>query len=186
MIIGIAGKTGAGKTSVAEYLIGKGYFHIDLDKYGHKALEQIWSDLLERFGDVVIGKYGSIDRKALAQIVFNDQSALEFVENKVHPLMCHAIKWDIDNHSLVVIEGYLLHRFDLGRKIDILLWIDCPWLIRFLRLCKRDKNFMGILDRMKNQKGMKEDIQELGYNRINNIWFNRACSNINEIIKERA
>ena len=74
-VIGLTGGIGAGKSTVSDYLLDKGYIVIDADKIA-RSLTDKGSDTLQAltaaFGAEILFADGSLDRKKLAGIVFSD------------------------------------------------------------------------------------------------------------------
>ena len=68
--------------------------------------------MAERFGDHIIAADGSLDRAAVAAIVFNDKQALADLNAIVHPAMQTEIQRQIDAHAdtdrVVVLDFPLL------------------------------------------------------------------------------
>lgn len=86
-IIGLAGGIGSGKSSVAQLLRELGAVTVDLDEAGHEALkrEDVRDRLVREFGKGILNAEGDIDRKALGDIVFNNQESLTKLNAIVHP-----------------------------------------------------------------------------------------------------
>ncbi|MBN1410845.1 MAG: pantetheine-phosphate adenylyltransferase [Spirochaetales bacterium] len=90
-MVGVTGEIGAGKSYVSNRLSGIGakrkipVHNIELDHIGHKILgelsEPLYREIREQiareFGGQIRNKDGTISRKALGEIVFNDQSKLD-------------------------------------------------------------------------------------------------------------
>ena len=81
--IAVTGGIGAGKSTVTDYLIDKGYTVIDADKMsremtsaGGKAMPYI----LEHFGASYVNEDGSLNRAAMRDLVFRDTTAKELLE----------------------------------------------------------------------------------------------------------
>ncbi len=86
-IIGILGGIGSGKSSVARALEDLGCAVIDADQLAHKLLDApvIQQKILTIFGSSVQSNDQSIDRAALGALVFSDATALEQLNQIIHP-----------------------------------------------------------------------------------------------------
>lgn len=73
----IIGGMGAGKSTVRKVLVEQGLSFIDLDQVGHEVLrwDTVKAELVETFGEDILGQDGEIDRKALAAIAFDNAIA---------------------------------------------------------------------------------------------------------------
>ncbi|MBR2471842.1 MAG: dephospho-CoA kinase, partial [Clostridia bacterium] len=85
-IYGLTGGSGSGKSSAADILKEKGFFVIDADITAREILN---GDVLEKlrinFGNSVINSDGTLNRKALAKIVFADNDKLSLLNSITHP-----------------------------------------------------------------------------------------------------
>ena len=88
-VIGLTGGVGSGKSLVAQILKQEtGAELILTDDVGHIVTDKGGSafDLVvERFGNEIVSETGEIDRKKLADIVFNDKKAIKDLNDIVHP-----------------------------------------------------------------------------------------------------
>jgi dephospho-CoA kinase len=86
-VIGIVGGVGAGKSTVAAELGALGCAVIDADAVGHELLgeDEVRQALRQRWGDRVLRPDGSVDRKAVAAIVFSDADELAALNAVMHP-----------------------------------------------------------------------------------------------------
>lgn len=90
-VLGITGGIASGKSSAAEYLQSLGAHMIDADAHSHAltanpdgaALPEIRS----AFGDEVFAPDGSLDRRALGEIVFADAGKRRTLESILHPMI---------------------------------------------------------------------------------------------------
>ena len=86
--IGLTGSIGAGKSTVARYLEQLGYPVIDADRLGHEAYlpdTSCYQQVVRVFGDAVVAEDGTINRKALGNIVFADLTQLQRLNEIVWP-----------------------------------------------------------------------------------------------------
>lgn len=87
-VIGIAGGSGTGKTTISRHLVGRGGVHIDGDVVGHEILntdETVISAVREKIGPDVMKADGHIDRRKLASRVFADAALLKVYNGIIHP-----------------------------------------------------------------------------------------------------
>ena len=94
-IIGITGNIACGKTAVGHMLLEMGAErYIDADALVHQLYlkgQPIAVKVAEAFGSDVVAADGSIDRKALGAIVFQDVEAMRRLEAIVHPAVGRAL-----------------------------------------------------------------------------------------------
>ena len=94
-IIGITGNIGCGKTAVGHMLLEMGAErYIDADALVHQLYlkgQPIAVKVAEAFGPDVVAADGSIDRKALGEIVFQNAGAMRRLEAIVHPAVGQAL-----------------------------------------------------------------------------------------------
>jgi dephospho-CoA kinase len=115
IVVGLTGGIGAGKSTVSAMLAERGAVIVDADQIA-RDLQAPGSPVLdrmaERFGAHIIGDDGSLDRGAVAAIVFHDADALKDLNGIVHPAMQSEIQRQIDVHRdtnrVVVLDFPLL------------------------------------------------------------------------------
>lgn len=115
IVVGLTGGIGAGKSTVASMLAAHGAVIVDADQIA-RDLQSPGSAVLdamaERFGRHIINDDGSLDRAAVAAIVFNDADALADLNAIVHPAMHTEIDQQIAAHAhtdhVVVLDFPLL------------------------------------------------------------------------------
>ncbi len=131
--IGLTGPIGCGKSTVARWLGERGAVVIDADAVAREvtAPGQPGHDaVLARFGDPVRAADGTLDRAALARIVFSDPAALRDLEAIVHPLVRPRILAAIDAAAgteapAVAIEAIKLVEGGLAELCDVVWWVTC-------------------------------------------------------------
>ncbi|MDX2379207.1 MAG: dephospho-CoA kinase [Acidimicrobiia bacterium] len=115
ILVGLTGGIGAGKSTVSTMLAARGAVIVDGDVVA-RDLQSPGSPVLdrmaERFGSHIILGDGSLDRPAVAKIVFNDKEALKDLNAIVHPAMQDEITRQIevqrDTDRVVVLDFPLL------------------------------------------------------------------------------
>ena len=87
-VVGLTGGIGAGKSTVSAALAAKGAVVIDADAITREVQEPgtpVFDAMVERFGPGIVAEDGSLDRQAVADIVFPDPAALADLNAIVHP-----------------------------------------------------------------------------------------------------
>jgi dephospho-CoA kinase len=88
LTVGLTGGIGAGKSAVADLLVDLGAVLIDADRIAREVVAPggpAYQPLIDRFGPAIVDADGTIDRPALAAIVFPDPEALADLNAITHP-----------------------------------------------------------------------------------------------------
>lgn len=110
-IIGITGGVGAGKSSVLEILRDRFHARVILADLVAKDLMEPGKPGLgavtEALGTGFLREDGSVDRKALAELIFHDGQALETMNRIIHPMVWEAIKAEAASapETLIIVEA---------------------------------------------------------------------------------
>lgn len=86
--LALTGGIGSGKSTVAHMFAERGATIIDADAISRDLMEpgqQVLAEVIEAFGAHLLDNTGRLDRQALADVVFNDDSARERLNAIVHP-----------------------------------------------------------------------------------------------------
>jgi dephospho-CoA kinase len=86
--IGLTGGIGAGKSTVAVLLVERGAVVIDADVIVRELQQPgapVFVEMVARFGPGIVRPDGTLDRAAVAAIVFADREALAALNDIVHP-----------------------------------------------------------------------------------------------------
>ena len=87
-LVGLGGGIGSGKSTVSLLLAESGAAIVDADLIARKVVEPgtpALAELADRFGNGVLAADGSLNRQALADIVFKDPEALKALNGITHP-----------------------------------------------------------------------------------------------------
>lgn len=140
--IGLTGNIASGKSEVARMLAAHGATVIDADVLAREAVEpdtQALKDIVKRWGKEVLKNDGSLDRGALRQIVFADQSELDALNRIVHPGVTRlrdrevAIAKERGDQIVVQVIPLLFER-NLVDEFDAIVLVDAPRPLRLERL----------------------------------------------------
>jgi dephospho-CoA kinase len=119
-LVGLGGGIGAGKSTVSELLSQRGAVIVDADKIAREIVEPdgpAYGPLVDRFGEEVLNADRTLNRGALAGIVFTDKEALRDLNAITHPEIGKAIAERIAAHmgtdGIVILDAALL--FDSPR-----------------------------------------------------------------------
>lgn len=117
LIIGLTGGIASGKSTVAAKFGELGAYVIDADKLGHKAYlkgSEAFFQIVDTFGEDVVGPDGEIDRVALGAKVFGEGNRLKELTDIVWPAIRHLADAEIasvrENESgrTIVLEAAVL------------------------------------------------------------------------------
>ena len=97
LAVAITGGIGAGKSEALRAFARHGAATISSDEIVHRLLredEQVQKALVDRFGERILDEAGQIYRGAVADIVFPDLEALQWLEQLLHPLVAREyLEW---------------------------------------------------------------------------------------------
>lgn len=147
LILGLTGKTGAGKSTVASYLKNEGCFIIDGDIVAREIVlpgQPALRDLCNAFGQDILLIDGSLDRKKLAVKAFSSPEATELLNSTTHPhikkrfeqLISQAEK---ENFSVAVIDAAALLESDCKDLCEKIIVVCADEKVRLERILHRDK-----------------------------------------------
>lgn len=165
-VIGLTGGIGAGKSTVSDYLLDKGYIVIDADKIA-RALTDKGSDTLQAltaaFGEEILFADGSLDRKKLAGIVFSDgekrlileeittKEVVRIIEERLMQLQGEGCK------GPVFVDAPLLFESGADKLTGAVWLVDADLDVRVARVMARDSaSAEDVKRRIANQMDSEE------------------------------
>ena len=187
-IIGLTGGIGSGKSTVAKYLASKGVAVYIADVEAKKLMDSqdVIEEIKDYFGEKVISKKGTIKRKTLAKIVFNDKEKLSKLNSIVHPKVKeHFTEWVLlhKNEPFVIKEVAILFETNGHLDCDKVILVTAPEDVRLMRVMQRDNvSKEDVLARMNNQMSEEEKIAKSDYV-IHNIALNDTYNQIDKLLK---
>ena len=141
-VIGLTGNIASGKSLVASILVDLGAELIDADQVARDCLapgSPGAAAVITRFGPLVLGSDGVLDRRALGRIVFSDPAALADLEAIVHPPTREEIlsRLGRSQATVVVIEAIKLLESPLMTEVNSVWVVTAPRDARIERLVDR-------------------------------------------------
>jgi dephospho-CoA kinase len=146
-VIGLTGGIGAGKSTVSDYLLDKGFTVIDADKIARSMTEkgsETLQALTEAFGEDILFTDGCLDRKKLAAIVFSDEKKRLVLEEVTTKKVVQIIEEKITGlqeegyEAPVFIDAPLLFESGADKLCDAVWLVDASIDIRIRRVMARD------------------------------------------------
>jgi dephospho-CoA kinase len=88
-IIGLAGGIGSGKSTVAAMMARSGGYVIDADALAREALQRpdVRRQLVQWWGQEILDEQGEVDRRRVADRVFDEAEARGRLERLIHPMV---------------------------------------------------------------------------------------------------
>ncbi len=163
--VGLTGGIGSGKSYIAGYLKTLGVPVYNSDVRGRVLSNThplIIKAFIERFGAGIYTE-GQLNRKKVANIVFNDQDALHWINQLVHPIVQEDYnRWVEEQHARIIVkEAAILIESGAYKDCDKIVVVTAPIKVRIERVVKRDHLTEGeVLQRILHQM---DDEERKGY-----------------------
>lgn len=135
MIIGLTGTIGSGKSTVSARLAKLGALVLDADTISREAVKKGADGLnkiAEVFGKEVIDANGELDRKALAGIVFSDESKRLILNGIIHPQVLKALKERTHGEKALNPDRMIVWDVPLLIEVGWVEYVDSVWLVTAL------------------------------------------------------
>jgi dephospho-CoA kinase len=133
-LIGLTGGIGTGKSTVGRMIAAAGVPVVDADDFAHAATAiggPAYQAVIDAFGPGIVREDGSLDRRALGQIVFADAEARERLNAIVHPAVRQLMfaqfeAWQASELPVAVTIIPLLYESGLEGLFDEVWVTSCP------------------------------------------------------------
>jgi dephospho-CoA kinase len=143
--VALTGGIATGKSYVLDRFRGHGVPCLDADVLAHgvtKVGTEATAAIADRFGPAILQPDGSIDRKALGAIVFEDDTARRALEAIVHPAVYRSIAaglraFELMGAQLAVVDVPLLYETAHERDFDRVIVTACSIEQQVQRLLAR-------------------------------------------------
>ena len=144
VLLGLTGKTGAGKSTVSKYLKEKGAYIIDGDIVAREILVDnpvLLDTLAKNFGEDIL-ENGVLNRKKLAEKAFSTPENTALLNSIMHPAINEKIQSEANEafktHNVVIVDAAAIIESGYADTCDKLIVVTAPEEIRKERIMKRD------------------------------------------------
>ena len=146
VVIGIVGGIAAGKSAVAERFAAHGLRHVDADRHARAVSQRkdVLAEVAAAFGPAVVQggvQGGTLDRAAMAALVFRDPGARTRLEAILHPRIRQDILAELAAAKAAgqsaLLDVPLLYENGLFEHCDHVVFVDAPDAVRQARAASR-------------------------------------------------
>ena len=146
IVIGLTGLSGSGKGYVCSLFGEYGIPSIDTDNIVHNLYienTECINRLVGRFGVRILSKDGTVNRKALGEIVFGDSYSLKDLNEIVHAFTLDMVDRLVSDYSdkdakAVIVDAPQLFESGYNQKCNCIISVLSSHQKRIERICKRD------------------------------------------------
>ena len=188
LVLGLTGNIGCGKSSLSNIFKDNNIDVIDADIISRHIFEDksLLQVVFNTFGDSIKNNDGTLNRKTLGSIVFNDDKQLKKLNSLTHPRIKEKIKEDINKLSskeIVVIDGALLIEGKFLDLVDKLIVITCEKGQQISRIINRDRCSMDeAIKKINSQMKQEDKIKYADYIIDNSSSITELQSEANKLI----
>ena len=170
IVVGLTGGVATGKSTVAEMFKQCGAVVIDADRLAHNVVKPgkpAWREIVKTFGKTVLNPDRSLNRQALAAIVFRHPAKRRALEAIIHPrvareqarLTKQAVRKD--PQAVVIYDVPLLFEAGIDKRVDQTIAVTADRETQITRLKKRNGlSRAEALRRIRSQMPMAKKIQQ--------------------------
>lgn len=193
LIIGLTGGIATGKSTVAEMFKQSNIPVIDSDIIAKQALEigtACYKKVVKTFGTDIKLPTGHINRKKLADIVFNDKEKRGLLNSIVHPVVREEIEKKIKQYRVmgdkcIVVDVPLLFESKFDSMMDKIVVVYASPEQQVVRCMERDKiDRESAISRIKAQMSIEEKAKQADYVVYNDTSVLDTKDQFNKLIKK--
>ncbi len=127
MLIGLTGGIASGKSLVAGEMKRLGAFIVDADVIARRVIERgapAYMEIIKEFGEGILNADKSVNRAALAKIIFHDAARRSVLNGITHPRIREGIWKEVEDirkahkDAVIVVDAALLFENGLDREMD--------------------------------------------------------------------
>ncbi len=147
VVVGLTGGLASGKTTVAGLFKSLGARIIDADQLARTVVQPgkpAWRDISRKFGRQVLASDQTINRQALAKIVFSSPKKLQLLQKIIHPRVAREqakqakIIQQENPHSVIIYDAALLLEAGAQKRMDHVIVVAADRGTQLARAYRRD------------------------------------------------
>jgi dephospho-CoA kinase len=147
LLVGLTGTIASGKSEVTRMMAARGAVVISADAVARAVVEpktRAWKKIVAQFGREILNNDATINRRALAAVVFADVRQRKLLEEITHPEITKAVTAMIRDITkkhggrIIIIEAPLLFEAGWDAMVDRIIMVTAKRSVRAQRLKKRD------------------------------------------------
>ena len=190
LVLGLTGNIGCGKSSVSTIFMENNIKVVDAEIVARQIFDDknLLNEVFSTFGKSIRNQDGSLNRRALGNIVFNDDEKLILLNNLTHPKIKQKILSKVEEYKnqgekIVVIDAALLIEDDYIPYIQKLILITCRKEIQINRIIARDNcTKEEAISRINSQMSQEEKVKFADYIIDNSNSFEELQKKVLELI----
>ena len=170
-VIAVTGPMAAGKNFICSQMQKEGWTAVDADLLVHDAIEIVKERILDTFipyaeqQNIKLTRTdGSIDRRALGELLFSFPELLKVQESMVYPIIIQQINEFISVHDKTIINATVLYKTpELLNQCQKIIFVTAPFFTRLRRARQRDHlSYRQIFHRFHAQRNLLAEYQKSG------------------------
>ena len=161
---GLTGSIACGKTTVAKFFIEFGIPVIDLDNVSREVVKpnsEGLNKIIQVFGKEYLNENGTLNRKKLGALIFNNKKAKQKLEQILHPLIFEKEKEIVYKYKRpVIVDAALMIETGSYKRYNKIIVVYVPEHIQIERLMNREKiDYNSALKMIRSQMSIEEKVK---------------------------
>ena len=192
--VGLTGGIGSGKSTASQHFSSLGAYVINADEEAKNLIstnETVQNELIAEFGTDIIDGTGSVNKKKLARIAFQDQDHQQRLNSVVHPYIYNLIDKEfnevlnVGKHGIFIVDGALIFESGYDVHLDYVIVVTAQLKNRMERALGRETlSREEILKRIEFQWPEKEKVNLADFVVHNDDTEKELHKNIEGLVKK--